>query len=86
MAAYYDSIKSMKTAKVGTILPWGGDGGSGFLPSNLPRGYLVCDGSTKDANEYPLLASILGDTYGGDMTQSNGNHYCLLYTSPSPRD
>ena len=83
MAAYYDSIKSMKTAKIGTILPWGGDGGSGFLPSNLPRGYLVCDGSTKDANEYPLLASVLGDTYGGDMTQPNGNHYTFPYVDPN---
>ena len=73
MAAYYDSIKSMKTAKIGTILPWGGDGGNGFLASNIPKGWIVCDGSTKDAKDYPLLASILGDT-------------CLLYTSPSPRD
>ena len=83
MAAYYDSIKSMKTAKIGTILPWGGDGGSGFLPSNLPKGYLVCDGSTKNASDYPLLASVLGDTYGGDMTQSNGDHYTFPYVDPN---
>ena len=70
MAAYYDSIKSMKTAKIGTILPWSGDGGSGFLASNIPKGWIVCDGSTKTASDYPLLASIIGDTYGGDMTLS----------------
>ena len=70
MAAYYDSIKSMRTAKIGTILPWGGDGGNGFLASNIPKGWIVCDGSTKDASDYPLLASMI----------------CLLYTSPSPRD
>ena len=83
MASYYDSLKSMKTAKIGTILPWAGDGGSGFLPSNIPKGYLVCDGSTKDASDYPLLASMIGDTYGGDMTQSNGDHYTFPYVDPS---
>ena len=83
MASYYDSIKSMKTAKIGTILPWAGDGGTGFLPSNLPKGYLVCDGSTKNASDYPLLASVLGDTYGGDMTQPNGNHYTFPYVDPN---
>ena len=82
MAAYYDSIKSMKTAKIGTILPWGGDGGNGFLASNIPKGWIVCDGSTKDAKDYPLLASILGDTYGGDMTKPAGGHYTFPYVDP----
>ena len=83
MAAYYDSIKSMKTAKIGTILPWGGDGGNGFLASNIPKGWIVCDGSTKDASDYPLLASIIGDTYGGDMTKSGGGNYTFPYVDPS---
>ena len=83
MAAYYDSIKSMKTAKVGTILPWGGDGGNGFLASNIPKGWIVCDGSTKDAHDYPLLASVLGDTYGGDMTKPAGGGYTFPYVDPN---
>lgn len=82
MAAYYDSIKSMKTAKIGTILPWSGDGGNGFLASNIPKGWIVCDGSTKDASDYPLLASIIGDTYGGDMTKSGGGNYTFPYIDP----
>ena len=82
MAAYYDSIKSMKTAKVGTILPWAGDGGTGFLASNIPKGWIVCDGKIKDAHDYPLLASILGDTYGGDMTKPAGGHYTFPYVDP----
>ena len=82
MAAYYDSIKSMKTAKVGTILPWGGDGGNGFLASNIPKGWIVCDGATKDAHDYPLLASVLGDTYGGDMTKPAGGGYTFPYVDP----
>ena len=79
MAAYYDSIKTMKSAKIGTILPWAGDGGTGFLASNIPKGWIVCDGEVKEAKLYPLLASILGDTYGGDMTRPAGGHYTFPY-------
>ena len=82
MAAYYDSIKSMKTAKIGTILPWGGDGGNGFLASNIPKGWIVCDGDVVTASDYPLLASVLGDTYGGDMTKPGGGHYTFPYVDP----
>jgi hypothetical protein len=64
----------MRVAKIGTIMPWGGDGGTGFLASNIPRGWIVCTGQTLDASDYPLLASVLGDTYGGDMTNAQGNH------------
>ena len=83
MAAYYDSIKSMKTAKIGTILPWGGDGGTGFLESNIPKGWITCTGQTVSASDYPLLASTIGDTYGGDMTKPAGGHYTFPYVDPS---
>ena len=55
----------MKTARVGTILPWGGDGSEGFTASNIPKGWAVCDGQEADANDYPLLFSEIGNTYGG---------------------
>lgn len=55
-------------------MPWGGDGGNGFLASNIPKGWIVCTGQTLAASDYPLLASVLGDTYGGDMTDAQGNH------------
>tara|TARA_A100001234_G_scaffold221567_1_gene238470 strand:+ start:4844 stop:6487 length:1644 start_codon:yes stop_codon:yes gene_type:complete len=64
----------MRVAKIGTIMPWGGDGGTGFLASNIPKGWIVCTGQTLSAADYPLLASVLGDTYGGDMTDAQGNH------------
>ena len=35
MAQFYNSIKTMKTARVGTILPWAGDGNKGFLPPRM---------------------------------------------------
>ena len=79
MTAYYDSIKSMRVAKIGTIMPWGGDGGTGFLASNIPKGWIVCTGQTLNAADYPLLASVLGDTYGGDMVDNLGNHYQFPY-------
>ena len=79
MAQHYDSIKTMRAAKIGTIMPWGGDGGTGFLDSNIPKGWIVCKGDTENASDYPLLASMIGDTYGGDMTDANGNHYEFPY-------
>ena len=46
MAVKYDSIKTMRAAKIGTIMPWGGDGGTGFLESNIPKGWITCKGDT----------------------------------------
>ena len=69
----------MRAAKIGTIMPWGGDGGNGFLASNIPKGWIVCKGDTLDAADYPLLAANIGDTYGGDMTDASGNHYVFPY-------
>mgnify|MGYP001185139107 FL=1 len=74
MAQFYNSIKSMKSARIGTIMPWGGDGNEGFTPANLPKGWIVCDGQLKDAIDFPLLASELGNTYGGDLTGDFPNY------------
>ena len=64
----------MRSAKIGTIMPWGGDGGTGFLESNIPKGWITCSGQTLSASDYPLLAAALGDSYGGKMTDAAGNH------------
>jgi len=66
MAVRYGIVKFMKNAKIGTIMPWSGDGNTGFALSNIPQGWIVCDGRLQDAARYPLLASIIGDTYGAD--------------------
>ena len=79
MAVKYDSIKTMRAAKIGTIMPWGGDGGTGFLESNIPKGWITCKGDTLSASDYPLLASVIGDTYGGNMIDGQGNHYEFPY-------
>ena len=62
--AFYNRLKTMKSAPVGTIMPWSGQSSSGNNPQNLPTGWIVCDGRTFEANDYPLLASIIGNTYG----------------------
>jgi hypothetical protein len=55
----------MKIAKIGTIMPWCGNGNDGFLVSNVPKGWILCNGTSYNASRFPLLASVLGDTYGG---------------------
>ena len=62
--AFYNRLKTMKAAPVGSIMPWSGQSSSGNNPQNLPTGWIVCDGRTFEANDYPLLASIIGNTYG----------------------
>jgi len=67
MAQYYNSIKTMRTARIGTIMPWGGNGFEGFSVDNVPKGWRICDGTELDALDYPLLAAELGTTYGGTI-------------------
>ena len=79
MAQYYNSIKTMKTARIGTILPWGGDGSQGNTAANIPKGWEVCDGQQADANEYPLLFSEIGITYGGTGAGDFPNYTGFFY-------
>ena len=57
--ANYGALKTMRGAAVGTIMPW-----TGSL-TDIPPGWIICDGTSKVASEYPLLAQVIGDTYGG---------------------
>jgi hypothetical protein len=75
MAQNYGSIKSMKTAKIGTIMLWAGDGNDGDLLSNIPTGWILCDGRVYPASRYPLLASVLGNSYGGTPIAGDFPHY-----------
>ena len=71
--AFYNRLKTMKSAPVGTIMPWGGQSSQGNNPQNIPTGWIVCDGRTFEAADYPLLASIIGNTYGPTDTSIVGN-------------
>ena len=54
----YEAEKRMRGAAIGTILPWSGDQGT------VPKGWMACNGQVLEATNYPVLASILGNTYG----------------------
>tara|TARA_B100000927_G_scaffold219260_1_gene179306 strand:+ start:39 stop:1172 length:1134 start_codon:yes stop_codon:yes gene_type:complete len=54
-------------------MPWGGQSSQGNNPANIPTGWIVCDGRTFEAADYPLLASIIGNTYGPTDTSIVGN-------------
>jgi len=71
--AFYNRLKTMKSAPVGTIMPWGGSSSSGNNPQNIPVGWVVCDGRTYDCQDLPLLASVLGNTYGPTDSAITGN-------------
>jgi hypothetical protein len=72
--AFYNRLKTMKSAPVGTIMPWGGSSSiTGNNPNGVPHGWILCDGSTYPADRYPLLASILGNTYGPTEDAIQGN-------------
>lgn len=75
MAQSYGQIKKMKTAKIGTIMPWAGNGTSGTLIDNVPQGWILCDGRVYPADRYPILSSILGNSYGGTQISGDFPHY-----------
>ncbi len=56
----------MKGAVIGTIMPWSGP------ISQIPKGWIICDGTTPPANEYPLLVQAIGDTYNSGSTNLGG--------------
>ena len=71
--AFYNRLKTMKSAPVGTIMPWGGNSSNGNNPDNIPTGWIVCDGRSFPATQFPLLASVIGNTYGPTDTSIVGN-------------
>ena len=71
MASNYETQRKMRAAQVGTIMPWVGDN------SSKPDGWLECNGQTIEAVDYPVLASVIGNTYGpanGLNSRTYGNY------------
>lgn len=46
------------TCPTGSIIMWGGSG------SDIPDGYLVCDGTKYDKEKYAALAKCIGNNFG----------------------
>ena len=55
-----DNIQTEVFPHIGSILLWGGDD-IGNLTSD---GYLWCDGTDHDIDNYPKLFEVIGNTYG----------------------
>nr|BAR35502.1 putative short tail fibre [uncultured Mediterranean phage uvMED] len=63
--ANYNRIKSAKAVPIGTIMPWTGSSSTSSVAEDaIPFGYIICRGQTLRALDYPLLAQLLGNTYG----------------------
>lgn len=66
MAVHYTRERSKYGTLTGSIITWPVEVASATNPNNtinvqkLPAGYLRCDGSKYNANDYPLLAEICG--------------------------
>jgi len=63
---FYQGSRTAKAAVIGTIMPWTGP------LSNIPEGWIICDGSTKNAKDYPLLVQVIGDTYNAGISNLGG--------------
>lgn len=63
-----DVQKVYTSTPVGVIQPFASD-------TNIPRGYLLCDGASYKVAEYPDLYAVIGNTYGGDSTNFNVPDY-----------
>ena len=64
--SFYQEIKTAKAAAIGTIMPWVGN------ISDIPDGWIVCDGTQISAKDFPLLARAIGDTYNLSTTVTQG--------------
>jgi hypothetical protein len=67
--ATYGTLKTMKSASIGTIMPWTGE------LTAIPAGWLICNGQTLNAQDYPLLAQNIGDNYGGSNFSGSFPNY-----------
>ena len=65
--AFYQQIRTAKAAAIGTIMPWTGG------ISNVPKGWILCDGTPISAVAHPLLARAIGDTYNNGPSSFSGS-------------
>ena len=74
--AGYNVIKTQRALPIGSVQPWGGN------ISEIPNGWLLCNGAEIEAADYPLLARILRDTYGGTNFSGNFPNYTGTFRLP----
>lgn len=64
--SFYQELKTAKAAAIGTIMPFTGN------ISDIPDGWIPCDGSRVNASDFPLLARAIGDTYNLSTAVTQG--------------
>jgi len=64
--ASYNRIKASTNFPIGTIIPWTGGSRRGDEADRVPAGWIICNqaNSLLFAADYPILAKIIGNTYG----------------------
>jgi len=62
--ANYNSIRTAEAQPIGTAVPWVGG------LTSIPAGWLPCNGQSLEAADYPLLARVIQNAYGGNFTGS----------------
>ena len=65
--SFYQQTRTAKAAAIGTIMPWTGG------ISNIPKGWILCDGTPISAVNHPLLARAIGDTYNNGPSSFAGS-------------
>ena len=74
--ADYSAIRTMKGLPIGSVQPWVGP------LTQIPKGWLLANGAELQAREYPLLARILKDTYGGVNFSGGFPNYAGTFRLP----
>lgn len=64
---FYQEVKTARAAAMGTIMPWTGG------ISEIPAGWILCNGDTVEAKTYPLLVQAIGDTYNAGLSDLSGS-------------
>lgn len=74
--ADYGAIRTMKGLPIGSVQPWVGP------LTQIPKGWLLANGAELQSKEYPLLARVLKDTYGGVNFSGGFPNYAGTFRLP----
>jgi microcystin-dependent protein len=73
----YNLVRTAEAQPIGSVVPWVGS------LTKIPKGWLLCNGAELNATDYPLLARILKDTYGGNAFSGVFPNYSGTFKLPS---
>lgn len=78
--AGYNVVKTQRALPIGSVQPWGGP------LSQIPKGWLLCNFAEIEAADYPLLARVIRDTYGGTSFDGDFPNYTGTIRLPPTND